>query len=324
MIIVNGVDSFRKDHKPLVLALGNFDGVHIGHQYLVRQANQEAKDLDGTSAMMVFDPHPLKVLVPARAPKLLTTLRQKTRILDDLGLNALIVTPFTREIAAWSPEKFVDQILVKILGVKSIYVGYNYSFGSKASGNAEMLQSLGRENDINVHIINPIKVDDQVVSSTLVRKCLEEGDIEAVYRLTGRYPVLEGMIIEGERRGRTIGYPTANLLMDPELVTPGLGVYAVRAMVNGIFLDGVANIGKKPTFHEDYPISIETHLFDFDRDIYGEKISIALVQRIRGEKKFGGTDELIKQIQDDSGAAREILKNNSNAIDIILKSWEYQ
>ncbi|MGE5422178.1 MAG: bifunctional riboflavin kinase/FAD synthetase [Ignavibacteriales bacterium] len=321
MKVINGVENYTDRSKPLVLALGNFDGVHIGHQFLVREANEEAKRIDGISAMLVFDPHPLKVLVPSRAPKLLTTLKQKTRILDELGLDLLIVTPFTRDIAAWSPESFVHKILVKTLGVKAVFVGYNYSFGSKAAGDAEMMKALGQKNNIDVHIINPIMMEGQVVSSTLVRKCLENGDIDAVRRFTGRLPLMEGKVVEGEKRGKTIGIPTANLAIDKELVIPGNGVYAVKACVKGQTIEGVVNIGRKPTFHPDFPVSIEAHFFDFDQDIYGETISIALVSRLREEQKFNGVQELIDQIDIDAKQARRILEDCSTDFDNILKSF---
>ena len=196
MEIVTNIAKF-KAKKPIVVALGNFDGVHKGHQYLISQTIEEAKEVAGSSVVMVFDPHPRKVL-SKEAPKLLTTVDQKAGILEQMGLDYLVLTPFTKEIASWSPEYFVEHIILNALSASSVYVGYNYFFGKGASGDAQLLQQLGAKKGFAVHVIDPVKVSGKVVSSTLVRTYLEEGNVEAVQELTGRWPSLQGKVQRGE------------------------------------------------------------------------------------------------------------------------------
>ncbi len=290
--------------KPLVLALGNFDGVHKGHQHLISEAIKEAKQCRGSSAVMIFDPHPRKVL-SQESPLLLTTINQRAGILAEMGLDYLVLTPFTKEVASWSPEYFVDHIILGTFNASTVYVGYNYFFGRGASGDARLLQQLGEQKGFAVRIIEPVTVSGQVVSSTLVRRCLEEGDVEAVYAFTGRWPALSGKVQRGE--GRDIKFPTANLDFDPEMARPGRGVYAARAIVDGRPHDAVVNIGQKPTFHQEYPVVAEAHILDFNGDLYGQNITVMLIKKLRDERKFPSREELINQIERDIKNAREIL-----------------
>ncbi len=292
--------------KPIVLALGNFDGVHKGHQHLISEAIKEAKQSGGSSVVMIFDPHPRKVL-SQESPLLLTTVEQKASILAEMGLDYLVITPFTKEVASWSPEYFVDHIILETFNASTVYVGYNYFFGRGASGDARLLQQLGEQKGFAVRIIEPVMVAGQVVSSTLVRKCLEEGDVEAVYAFTGRLPVLTGKVQRGE--GRDIKFPTANLDFDPEMARPGRGVYAARAIVDGRSYDAVVNIGQKPTFHDDYPIVAEAHILDFNGNLYDKDIAVMLVKKLRDERKFPSREDLIAQIERDIQNAREVLNN---------------
>jgi len=293
-----------KMKKPVVLALGNFDGVHKGHQHLISEAIKEAKQSGGSSVVMVFDPHPRKVL-SQESPLLLTTIEQKASILAEMGLDYLVITPFTKEVASWSPEYFVDHIILETFNASTVYVGYNYYFGRGASGDARLLQQLGEQKGFAVRIIDPVMVSGQVVSSTLVRKCLEEGDVEAAYAFTGRLPVLTGKVQRGE--GRDIKFPTANLDFDPEMARPGRGVYAARAIVDGKSHDAVVNIGQKPTFHEEYPVVAEAHILDFDGNLYDKNITVMLVKKLRDERKFPSREDLIQQIERDIQNAREVL-----------------
>ncbi|NLW44693.1 MAG: bifunctional riboflavin kinase/FAD synthetase [Syntrophomonadaceae bacterium] len=294
--------------KPIVLALGNFDGVHKGHQHLISEAIKEARAGGGSSVVMIFDPHPRKVL-SQESPPLLTTIEQKANILAEMGLDYLVLTPFTREVASWSPEYFVDHIILGTFNASAVYVGYNYFFGRGASGDARLLQQLGEQKGFAVRIIEPVKVCGQVVSSTLVRKCLEEGDVEAVYAFTGRLPMFSGKVQRGE--GRDIKFPTANLDFDPEMARPGRGVYAARAIVDGKPHNAVVNIGQKPTFHQEYPVVAEAHILDFDGNLYDKEIAVMLVKKLRDERKFPSKEELIQQIERDIQNAREVLSRQS-------------
>ncbi|MGE5543580.1 MAG: bifunctional riboflavin kinase/FAD synthetase [Bacillota bacterium] len=307
MEIITDIEKF-KVRKPIVLALGNFDGVHKGHQYLINQTIKEAQEVGGSSVVMVFDPHPRKVLTQ-ESPLLLTTIDQKAGILEQMGLDYLVLTPFTKEIASWSPEYFVDHIILGALDASSVYVGYNYFFGQGASGDAQLLKKLGEQKGFAVHVIQPVMVSGQVVSSTLVRRCLEEGDVEAVHDFTGRWPTLAGKVQHGE--GRDIRFPTANLDFDPEMARPGRGVYAARASVDGLSYDAVVNIGYKPTFHQEYPVVAEAHLLDFNGILYDKDITVMLIKKLRDERKFPNREQLIQQIERDIQNAKSVLKNST-------------
>lgn len=306
MQLVKGADSLPIK-KPLVLGLGNFDGVHLGHQSLINRAITRARELEGTAGVLVFDPHPLKVLAPHRFPKLLTATREKARLMAELGLDVLIIEDFTLEVASMSPESFVDEVLVKKLGVAAVFIGYNYSFGHKAQGDPALMEKLGREKGFEVHVIPPVTVGQEVVSSSLVRKHLEQGNIEEVKKYLGRWPRLAGRVVKGEKRGRGLGFPTANLEIDEDLMIPGRGVYAAKAEIEDRVLKAVVNIGRKPTFHENFPLSVEVHLLEFNQDIYGMKMEIEFLRLLRGEKRFLNAKELVRQIEQDISEARSFL-----------------
>jgi len=305
MRIVKGLENYRRE-KPLSLALGNFDGVHLGHQRLIKLNIREARQKGSTAAALIFEPHPLRVLYPDRAPRMLTSTPRKIELFTLLGLDMVIQTPFTREIARFTPEYFARHILYETLGVSSVSVGFNYTFGHKGQGTPDTLIRLGREIGFTVNVVPPVKVGEHVVSSTLVRQALEAGDIGWAAKLLGYWPMLEGEVVEGERRGSKIGFPTANLKTDPDLVVPGEGVYAAKVSVRGEIHDAVVNIGKKPTFHDSYPLTMEAYILDFHRVIYGETIRVYFLRRIRGEMKFGGIEQLVAQINQDIAQARKV------------------
>lgn len=306
MKIIYGIENYTTE-RPLVLGLGNFDGVHRGHQQLINGTIKRAREIHGSSGVLVFDPHPLKVLRPEKAPKLLTTTAQKARIMEDMGLDCMIITPFNLEIAAWSPERFVDEMLVAILNVEAVFVGYNHTFGHKGRGNPEMLRQLGESRGFEVNVIAPVKVGEQVVSSSLVRSCLQSGDMQKAWLYTGRWPGLEGVVVEGDKRGRSLGFPTANLQTDPDIMLPATGVYAATARVNGNQYEAVVNIGRAPTFLNNHPVTVEAHLLGFNGDLYNRQLALTLYKRLRGERKFAGKEELIAQINKDIEQAKKIL-----------------
>ncbi|MDD2621332.1 MAG: bifunctional riboflavin kinase/FAD synthetase [Syntrophomonadaceae bacterium] len=307
MEIIRDIDNFISNDKPLYLALGNFDGVHRGHQKLISELVQRAKSNQGRAAAFIFEPHPGKVLSPERAPKMLATPERQAELLREAGLDVLIYNAFTRDIAHWSPEEFVERILVKRLRIQEAFVGFNYSFGHKGAGTPDMLQQMGSKHHFKVNIIAPVEVDGEVVSSSLVRKALDRGDIEFAHRMLGYYPMIEGQVIKGEQRGSAIGFPTANLGIIADLNVPAKGVYAAKAVLGSNYYKAAVNIGSKPTFHTEYPVSIEAHLIDFNQEIYGEQLRLYFVHKIRDEKKFNGIDELVQQINLDRDKAREIV-----------------
>jgi len=306
MQTVMGIENFQKDDRPLYLALGNFDGVHKGHQSLIKGLVDKAAANGGLSVAFIFEPHPAQVLVPDRAPRLLLTSGRKAELLEKMGLDMLIYTPFTLEIAAWPPEQFVKKILIDTLQVREVFVGFNYTFGHRGAGTPEDLEHLGQESGFGVNIIPPVTYKDEPISSSLVRKALESGDVITAYNMLGYHPVIEGMVVEGEHRGATIGFPTANIGVESIYHVPAKGVYAARAWVDGKDYHCVVNIGSKPTFHQEYPVSIEAHLMDFSRQIYGHQIRLSLLERLRDEQRFASLEELVAQIGRDRDKAWEI------------------
>jgi len=306
MQIVREIENFKAGIEPIYLALGNFDGLHKGHQKLINETVAAARNGNGIAAAFVFEPHPIKVLFPERAPKLLVTTQHKAELMEKLGLDLLIYNSFTLAISKCSPEEFVQNILVDKLNIKQAFAGFNYTFGHRGAGTPELLQELGKKHGFGVKVIPPVEVDSQVVSSSLIRKALDGGDIKRARAMLGYDPMLEGQVIEGERRGRTIGFPTANLAVSNELNVPGKGVYAARAQIKDRIFQAVVNIGSKPTFHEEYPISIEAHLIDFHDDIYGETMRLYFIDKIRDERRFNNVEELVGQISKDRDRAKQI------------------
>ncbi|NLX02469.1 MAG: bifunctional riboflavin kinase/FAD synthetase [Syntrophomonadaceae bacterium] len=306
MQIVREIENFKLGAGPIYLALGNFDGLHKGHQQLINEAVTAARNGNGIAAAFVFEPHPTKVLFPERAPKLLVTAQHKAELMEKLGLDLLIYNSFTLAISKCSPEEFVQNILINKLKIKQAFVGFNYTFGHKGAGTPELLQELGEKYRFGVKVIPPVQVNGQVISSSLIRKALDSGEIKQARAMLGYDPMLEGQVIEGEQRGRTIGFPTANLAVSSELNVPGNGVYAAHAQIKERIYTAVVNIGTKPTFHEEYPISIEAHLIDFGDDIYGEKMRLYVIDKIRDERRFNNVEELVRQISKDRDRAIQI------------------
>lgn len=307
MQIVREIENFRSDGKPLYLALGNFDGLHRGHQQLMNDVVKMAKTNHGVAAAFIFDPHPMKVLFPQKDLKLLVTPKIKSELLAGLGLDLLIYNSFFTEMARLSPEAFVKGILVDRLAVKAVFVGFNYSFGFKGAGTPDMLQDFGKRYGFATYIIPPVKYQGEVISSTLIRQAIESGDIELAGEMLGYLPMVEGRVIEGEKRGRQIGFPTANLGVDSDLVIPGKGVYAAWARTGEKTVKAVVNIGSKPTFHPDYPVVIEAHLLDYEGDLYGSLLRLHFTKKLRNEQKFNSMEALAEQIGLDRDQAAESL-----------------
>jgi riboflavin kinase/FMN adenylyltransferase len=306
MNTVVGIENFQDKTRPVYLALGNFDGVHKGHQVLIQAVVDKAAANGGQSLALIFEPHPAQVLVPEKAPRLLLTPYRKAEFIEKKGMDNLIYTPFTHEIARWSPQQFVEKILIEELHVREVFVGFNYTFGHRGAGTSELLQQIGEQMGFKVNIIAPVEFEGQLISSSLIRKSLENGDITTAYNMLGYHPIIEGVVIEGEHRGVTIGVPTANIGIEPIYNVPGKGVYAARARLGGKTYHCVVNIGNKPTFHQDYPLSIEAHLIDFTGDIYNQDIRLYFLEKLRDEKRFASREELIAQITRDRDKALQI------------------
>jgi riboflavin kinase/FMN adenylyltransferase len=287
-----------------VLALGNFDGVHLGHQAIFRQVVTHAQALGGTSMVFTFDPHPARVINPEHAPPLLTTFEQKMRLIEALGIRVGLRVRFTDTFAQQQPEAFIRDVLVEQIGIRHLVVGYDCRFGHRRAGTAELLQATAGTYGYQVTVVPPITEAGMTVSSSNIRQLVTQGQVENANRLLGRYYAVEGAVIQGFQRGRTIGFPTANVDSINDII-PQTGVYAVRVAWQDQHYVGVANVGYNPTF-ANQTLSVEAHLFDFAADLYGESIRVEFLRKIRDERKFASVDELTAQIARDAATARAI------------------
>ncbi len=304
MEIIRDLGALARHPYP-VTAIGNFDGVHLGHRAILKAAIDHARAAGGTAFALTFDPLPAKLLAPARAPRLILTPDDKLEMLRLSGTDGVIVLDFTRELSLLSPRDFVRDYLRAKIGVHEVVVGHSVSFGHNRAGNAAMMVELGREFGFDTEVVGPIKIGGIEVSSTKVREAIAAGDLRGAARLLGRYHFLRGRVVRGRERGRTIGFPTANLASETECIPPD-GVYAARVILDDGAYPAIANIGMRPTFSESER-SIEAHIFDFTRDIYGARIKLELVERIRAERKFDNADALKAQIALDLSKVREVL-----------------
>lgn len=295
-----------------VLGLGNFDGLHIGHQTILKKVVQRAKAKGGTAMAFTFDPHPVKVLFPERSLELLCTIREKIDLIEKCGITHIFCLEFTREFSLQSPRDFVKTFLVDRLKVREVLVGKNYGFGKGRSGNVETLRALGEEFGFHVEIVPPVILKGQMVSSSVIRGLLLEGKVEEAIPLLGRPYQVEGTVIEGEGRGRDLGYPTANILPGDKLI-PGNGVYAVKVEKKGEFSPGIVYVGTQPTFQNSLR-QIEIHLFDYAGKLYGEDLKVQFFGHVRGEMKFPDRKALIHQIEKDILNAKEILYRHGTAV----------
>ncbi len=294
-----------------VIALGNFDGVHLGHQAVINETIRVARDLGAPAAMLTFEPHPRAVLAGGGAPFRLTTFATKARLAAELGVDHLIVQRFTKAFATRSAQDFVDEILGRALAVRHVVTGGNFRFGHRREGDVRYLQAAAAAKGFALTAVAPIAAGDGTVcSSSAVRARLAEGNVSGAAILLGRPWVIEGRVRHGDARGHAIGFPTANLALGDQLLPP-LGVYAVRVAVLGSQgesrHDGVANLGRRPTFAGE-TVRLEVHLFDFDGDLYGRKLRVGFIDRLRPERHFDGLESLKAQIAADCAEARSRIK----------------
>ncbi len=304
MEIIRNLGEMARRHHPVV-AIGNFDGVHQGHRAILREAIQCARVAGGSAFALTFDPLPASLLDPAHAPPLIMTPAEKLELLRLSGIDGVIVLDFTAEFSRIPPRDFVRDYLLGRIGARVVVVGHSVSFGHGRAGNAAAMVEFGREFGFDTIVVGPVKIDEMEVSSSKIRLLIQEGDLRRAARLLGRYHFLSGRVVRGRERGRSLGFPTANLESETQCI-PADGVYAGRVVLSDGVYPAIANIGLRPTFAEKQR-SIEAHLFDFDRDLYGERIKLELVERIRGERRFDSPAALAAQIALDLSRAREIL-----------------
>jgi riboflavin kinase/FMN adenylyltransferase len=310
MNVIRYPDDPRPDHwRQPVLALGNFDGLHLGHQTIVDRVVRSAADRAATPVVLTFDPHPARILRPGAAPPLLMTTAQKVDVLGHLGVQGVAIVRFTKDVAAWDPETFVRLVLGGWLGVAEVWVGANFVFGHDRAGNLSTLRQLGSRYGFGAEAIEPVRYKEFVVSSSRVRRLITEGRVDEAGALLGRHYFMDGIVVHGLQRGRTLGFPTANLDTENELLPPN-GVYATVATLDGVEYPSVTNIGVRPTFHLPSATVVETHILDMDRDLYGAPMRVSFVRRIREERTFDGVETLKAQIAADCQSARALLSQS--------------
>ena len=307
MNIIHDFDDISSDTDSVV-TIGTFDGLHIGHRRIIDKLKESAKKNNCRSVVITFNPHPRTIFKVYPPVSLLSTFDEKTNLFRQTGIDALWVINFTKEFAALSSETFVKEYLINKLNVKEIIIGHDHRFGKDRDGDEKKLKSIGLEYGFTVVPVEAITVEGKIVSSSKIREALNNGDIRLANLFLGRKYTLGGTVIDGEKRGRTLGFPTANIgNIEANKLIPEIGIYAVNVLLEGRKLKGVINIGKRPTFKNDDSILPEVHILDFDEDIYGKKIEVEFVERLRGEKKFSSKEELIEQIKADKEKSREIL-----------------
>lgn len=308
MEIINGIENITKPFHNAVITIGNFDGVHIGHQALFHEVIERADKINGTSIAMTFEPHPLRVLTNAKQPPLITIYEQKVELISRSGLDVLISVPFTKEFASITAKEFLE-ILIHRIGMKAFVVGKDYAFGKNREGNVDFLKAnaplMGFDLIVADWIQSPQNGSGRI-SSTRIREYVSDGKVAEASKMLGRYYQVKGTVVQGRNRGgKLLGIPTANIKLSDELA-PKTGVYAVTVIIDNETFNGVANIGYSPTFG-DHIYTIEVHIFNFNRNIYGKTIRVNFIERIRDEKKFSGITELAEQIKKDIICAQNIL-----------------
>jgi riboflavin kinase/FMN adenylyltransferase len=303
MRILRGLASFPADLTPSVVALGAFDGIHLAHTKIIATAVERARALGVASVVCTFDPNPAVVLRPERAPAPIATLDENLERIGALGPDASLVIPFTPEFSKIEAEAFVEDVLRRPLGAREVVVGFNHTFGRGARGTATLLKELGDRHGVVVRVLPPLQVNGQTVSSSVIREALRDGDVEQARALLGRPYAIRGRVARGAGRGRTLGFPTANLRPDRPLILAS-GVYAARAVWEGTRAEAVVNVGYRPTFGED-EYWVEAYVFDFAGDLYERELTLEFLRRLRPEMKFAGVEALKRQVALDMEAARQ-------------------
>jgi riboflavin kinase/FMN adenylyltransferase len=307
MKVYTDSSDFIKENN-IVITVGSFDGLHIGHFKIIDELLKKSSELNGKSVLLTFEPHPRQVVSKDNTIQILTTLEEKKNLLEKAGVDFLIVQNFTREFSEMTSDEFIKKVLVNDVGASHIVVGHDHKFGRDRLGDADKLRQLGDNYGFGVTSVDAEKINGEIISSTLIRKALFEGDIDKANLFFGRNFSFGGIVVKGAQRGRTLGFPTANIkLDDPRKLIPKRGVYAVKCGCQSDKLKGIMNVGMRPTFENKTELVIEVHLFNFSKDIYGDKISVDFIKRLRDEKKFESKEQLIHQIELDKLEAIKIL-----------------
>lgn len=296
------------------LALGFFDGVHPGHQAVIKKAVEEARALDVTPAVITFKEHPRAVTL-GKSPPLLTLPEQRLELCEQLGMKAALLLSFTEELCRLSPSDYVRQVLVECMGARAVSVGYNHRFGRNRTGDAELLRVLGKTMGYEVYVAGEVEMEGKEISSSRIREALGNGNIELANKLLGRAYAVPGLVTAGDRRGRALGFPTANISSAPELIVPARGVYSGFCRIEkGKTLPCIINIGLRPTFGDNDALTTEVHIFDFDGDLYGKQLTVRFAHFIRAERKFENIDALKQQINADCELARRQLSDDAGMV----------
>ena len=312
MIIFREFSDIPKDENTF-LTIGTFDGIHLGHKEILSKIITKAVRNGGRSFLITFDPHPRSVLSKDSNVKILTTLDEKSILLDLLGIQNLLIIKFTREFSQISADDFVINYVLKFIGLKEIVIGHDHHFGKGRGGDENTLREMGKEFDFNVTRVDAVNINGTSVSSTKIRNALAEGNISLANSFLGRYYSFHGNVVKGDGRGRLLGFPTANIkLKEENKLLPAIGIYAVELSVDNVKHFGLMSIGKRPTFYNDGQLTTEIYIFDFDKNIYDKNVIVKVVERIRGEEKYSSPEELVAQMKKDKEAGMEIMSRLTN------------
>ena len=312
MQVLTNSEALRPIHSNIVFALGTFDGLHRGHLAVIREAVGRARACDGIAVVLTFNAHPLSILAPEKVPPALIDAEGKLRILEAEGIGCTVRLPLSKSLLDESAESFAERLLSHP-GIRAVVTGSNFTFGHEGLGNPDMLRRMAEGRGIDI-VSLPLETDaatGRTISSTAVRRAIVEGHMSEAAAMLGRPYGFTGTVIEGDKRGRTLGYPTLNFMIPDGLATPADGVYANRVYIDGVRYDGVGNVGDNPTFDNQYHRA-EVHVFDFDRDVYGKRVYVEFYERLRGETRFDSLDALVAQMQEDEMQAKRVLSEKTN------------
>lgn len=301
MNVWNALDAFPTGREPVYATIGNFDGVHLGHQAILASVINAARSRSAPSLLISFDPHPLAVVAPSRGPKLLQTRRQKLETIDGTGVDGMLLLPFDRELAALTGEEFFEAYLAERIRFAAVHVGSNFRFGHARGGDIRLLESIGGKLGFSVRAVPPVSIDGETVSSSAIRAAIDAGDVARATAMLGRPFAVTGEVVRGEGRGRLLDFPTANVAVDNETI-PARGVYVTETLAFASRFPSITNVGVRPTFGGT-TLSVESHLIDVDEDLYGERVEVRFLARLRDEQKFAGPAELADQLARDQAAA---------------------
>lgn len=310
MKIFNSLDEIDNQIDETVVALGNFDGVHKGHQEIIARTVKSAEAAGYKSAVFTFSNHPKNLMAGEIEVKNILYPEEKAAIIAKLGVDYLFNIPFDRSILTMEPIDFIDRLLLEKFHMRQAYCGFNYHFGYKAKGDVEVLMKEGLKKGFGIHIQEPYKIDGDLVSSTFIRSLIQDGKVDQCMKYMGRLYAIGGEVVVGNKLGRTIGFPTSNIMIDESMVTPPNGVYVTYCTYNGIRYPSITNVGVKPTIGS-YNKNVETHIFNFDKELYGKDIRVEFLEKTRDERKFENVEELSRQITDDCITARSYHRQNA-------------